>query len=75
MEQYPAIAFIVKHGKALTLVIALPPPLVIGLLLHAVGFHWLWSALALAVLPLTYLIARSYVELVAIIADMLLPKY
>lgn len=74
MEQYPAIAFIVKHGRLLTWVIALLPLLVIALLLHAAGFHWLWSALALAALPLTYLIARSYVELVAIIADMLLPK-
>jgi hypothetical protein len=74
MEQYPAIAFIVKHGKSLTLVIALLPLLVIGLLLPAAGFHWLWSALALAMVPLTYLVARSYVELVAIIADMLLPK-
>ena len=35
MEHYPAIAFIVKHGDPLTLVIALLPPLVIGLLLHA----------------------------------------
>lgn len=74
MEQYPAIAFIVTHGKPLTLIIALPPPLVIGLLLHEAGCHWSRSALARAVLPLTYRIARSYVELVAIITDMLLPK-
>lgn len=74
MEQYPAVAFIVKHGKPLTLIIALLPPFVIALLLHAAGFHWMWAALALATLPLTYLIARSYVELVAIVADMLLPK-
>jgi len=74
MEQYPAVAFIVKHGKPLALIIALLPPPIIGLLLHVAGFHWMWSAFALALLPLTYLIARSYVELVAIVADMLLPK-
>ncbi len=74
MEQDPAVAFIAKHGRPLTLIIALLPPLVIALLLDAAGFHRMWSALALATLPLTYLIARSYVELVAIVADMLLSK-
>jgi hypothetical protein len=74
MEQYPAVAFIVRHGKPLALVLSLLPPIVIALVLHATGFAWICSALALALLPLTYLIARSYVELVAIIADMLLPK-
>jgi hypothetical protein len=74
MDQYPAVAFIVKHGRPLALTIALLPPVAVALLLHAAGFHWLWSLLALALLPLTYLVARSYVELVAIVADMLLPK-
>ena len=74
MEQYPAVAFIVKHAKPLALLISLLPPIGIALLLHAAGFHWGWSAAALVLLPLTYLIARSYVELVTLIADMLLPK-
>lgn len=74
MEQYPAVAFIVKHAKPLALGLSLLPPVAIALLLHAAGFHWSWSVLALALLPLTYLLARSYVELVTLIADMLLPK-
>jgi hypothetical protein len=74
MEQYPAVAFVVKHASVLAIVIALVPPVGLALLLHAAGFHWAWSALAIVLLPLTYLIARSYVELVSIIADMLLPK-
>jgi hypothetical protein len=74
MEQYPAVAFIVRHGKPLALALSLLPPVVIALVLHAAGFAWMWSVLGLVLLPLTYLIARSYVELVAIIADMLLPK-
>jgi len=74
VDQYPAVAFIVRHAKVLAIVISLLPPTGIALLLHAAGFHWGWSALALALLPLTYLVARSYVELVTIIADMLLPK-
>ena len=74
MEEYPAVAFIVRNGKPLALALSLLPPVVIALVLHAAGFTWVWSALALALLPLTYLMARSYVELVTIIADMLLPK-
>ena len=74
MEQYPAVAFIVKHAKPLAWVVSLLPPVAISLLLHAAGFQWGWSLLALGLLPFTYLIARSYVELVTIIADMLLPK-
>jgi hypothetical protein len=74
MEQYPAVALIVRHGKSLALALSLLPPVVLALVLHAAGFAWPWSVLAFALLPLTYLIARSYVELVTIIADMLLPK-
>jgi hypothetical protein len=74
MEHYPAVAFVVKHAKPLAFLLSLLPPVVIALVLHAAGFAWTWSVLALALLPLTYLIARSYVELVTIIADMLLPK-
>jgi len=75
MNQYPAVAFIVKHAKPLTFGIALSPALLIALLVFATNAHWLWLVLALGVLPLSYLIASSYVELIAIIADMLLPKY
>jgi hypothetical protein len=74
MDRYPAVAFIVRHARALAVVISLVPPVGLALLLHAAGFHWVWSAFAFALLPLTYLVARSYVEMVTIIADMLLPK-
>jgi hypothetical protein len=74
MEQYPAVAFIVKHAKPLAVVISLLPPVALSLLLHAAGFDWGWSLLPVLLLPFTYLIARSYVELVTIISDMLLPK-
>lgn len=74
MEQYPAVGFIVRHAKVLAMIMSVLPPVAIALLLHAAGFHWVWSALGLALLPLTYLLARSYVEMVTLIADMLLPK-
>jgi hypothetical protein len=73
MDQYPTIKLIVEKGDALAVAIGLLP--VFGsALLVAYGLHWLLlpgGAVASAVL---YLLMRSYVELVRVIADMLLPK-
>jgi len=73
MDQYPTIKLIVERGNALALVVGVLP-LLGGLVLMALGTHWvavLAGAVASAVL---YLLMRSYVELVRVIADMLLPK-
>lgn len=74
MEQYPAVAFVVKYGKQLALLCGLLPPLIACLALYAANAHWLWSLLALATMPITYLMAKTAVEMVAVVADMLLPK-
>lgn len=73
MDQYPTIKLIVERGNALALVVGLLP-LLGSLVLLALGTHWvavLAGAVASAVL---YFLMRSYVELVRVIADMLLPK-
>ncbi len=74
MNEYPAIAFIVKHGKLLALVAGVLPPIFIAALMQAVGLHWIWSLLIVAGAPLCYLCARGAVEMVMVLADMLLPK-
>ena len=74
MENYPAIAFIVKYGKTLAIVVGVLPPILLGQLLFAIGLHWGWSLLMLALIPLAYLVARGGIELVMVVADMLLPK-
>ena len=38
------------------------------------GAHWLVLLAAVLAAPVVYVLLKSYVELVAIIADMLLPK-
>lgn len=70
---YPAIAFIVKWGGFLA------PLLSVACLLAAISMWWfdgrLFTALAFGLgAPLVYLAVRSYVELVRVMADMLLPK-
>ena len=72
-KAYPAIAFIVKHGGFLA------PLLSAASLLAAACLWWFEgrAVIALAfvlVAPVVYLAVRSYVELVRIMADMLLPK-
>ncbi len=74
MENYPAIAFIIRHSKPLSLVLGIAPTVLLALLLNAGGFHWLWSIVVLAGVPLTYLLARGAIEMVTVVADMLLPK-
>ena len=73
MDQYPTIKFIVEKGDALALVIGLLPLLGAALLV-AFGFHWLLLPAGAVAAAVVYLLMRSYVELVRVIADMLLPK-
>lgn len=72
-KAYPAITFIVKHGGFLA-------PLLSAAVLLAAACLWWFDGRALVALalvlaaPLVHLAVRSYVELVRIMADMLLPK-
>lgn len=73
LPRYPTVQFLVKHGNRFALTLAL---LVI---LFGIALSWLntsWIILAGGVVggAVLYVILRSYVELVQIIADMLLPK-
>ena len=74
MDQYPAISYIVKHGKVLAAIAGIAPLVFIAALLLFAGFHWLWSVTIIAAIPVSYLFARAAVELVIVISDMLLPK-
>ena len=73
LPRYPTVEFLVKHGPKFAIALGILP------LLCALALAWylqMWilvpgGAIAGAIL---FVIARSYVELVQIIADMLLPK-
>jgi len=73
MDQYPTIKFIVERGNVLAAVIALLP-LVGAVTLFGFGVHWLILTAGIVAAAVVYLLMRSYVELVRVIADMLLPK-
>lgn len=73
VDQYPTIKFIVERGNVLALVIGLLP-LLGGLVLAGLGIHWIAIVAGAVTAGVVYFLMRSYVELVRVIADMLLPK-
>jgi hypothetical protein len=73
MTQYPVVALLLKHGAWLAIVAAAMPVL-FALVAMLAGAHWLVLLAAVLAAPVVYVLLKSYVELVAIIADMLLPK-
>jgi hypothetical protein len=73
MDQYPTIRFIVERGDVLAIAIGLLP-LLGALALVALGVHWFALAAGLVASAVVYFLMRSYVELVRVIADMLVPK-
>lgn len=73
MDQYPMIKLIVERGNLIAIVLGVLP-LAGAIALVALGVHW-FALIAGAVSGLVvYFLMRSYVELVRVIADMLLPK-
>lgn len=73
-RRYPALSFIVRHGAALAIGAACLP--LVGTLWAIVAMpHWIvaLSAGGVAASALTFLLARSYIELVDVIVEMLLP--
>jgi hypothetical protein len=74
MENYPAIAILVKHGKLLAALVAVLP--VLGALCAVGGFglHWAWMAVGIVAGALAGFLVKVMVELTVIITDMLLPK-
>ena len=70
---FPALHFLVRHGNALALLLALCAPCG-GVLLWARGGSPGLLIAGACGGAFLYLIMRSYVDLVRIIVDMLLPK-
>jgi len=70
---FPALTLLVKHGGMLA------PLLALGCIFVALYYFLNGAPLDVLVLgigasPLVYLLVKSYVELVRVMADMLLPK-
>jgi hypothetical protein len=74
MENYPAIAILVRYGKVLAAGVALVPVLAALCAVVTLGVHWGWVAAGVAAGALVGLLFKALVELTVIITDMLLPK-
>jgi len=73
MNDYPMLHFLMRWGKLAAACLALS--VLIGGLWAAISSgQWLWAATGVAVAVVGYGFALSYVELVRVIVDMLLPK-
>lgn len=73
MENYPAVAFIVKFGTWLALLVA-AAPVAAAACAVGLGAHWAWLPVGLGVGLLGGLLMKTMVEITTIITDMLLPK-
>jgi len=73
VDPYPTIKLIVERGNLLAIVIGLLP-LVGALVLAAFGIHWLVVIAGAVASAVVYFLMRSYVELVRVMADLLIPK-
>ena len=73
MENYSTVRFLVRYGNYVAIALS-SLPTVIGFCLLLSGYHWLFLAGGAAATAVVYLFLKSYVEIVCIIADMLLPK-
>lgn len=74
MESYPAVAFIVRFGTWLALLVAAAPVAAAVCAVFGLGAHWAWVLAGLVAGALGGLLVKAMAELVTIITDMLLPK-
>jgi len=74
MDQYPTIRLIIERGNLLAVVIALLP--LCAAIAATAGIAWHWLALGAGLISgaIIYLLLKSYVELVRVMADMLIPR-
>lgn len=73
MNRYPTIKFLVERGNAVALVVGLLP-LLGGLVLAGFGLHWIVIVAGVVAACVLYVLMRSYIELVRVISDMLIPS-
>jgi hypothetical protein len=73
MENYPTIALILKWGEPLSAVLAALLPLG-ALLLVLQGASWLVLVAGIVAGGVAYGLLRSYVEVLRVIADTLIPR-
>lgn len=74
MDPYPTLRIIAEKGNLIAIVVGLLP--VLAALAIGVAFMWHWLILAAGVIlgGLLFGLTKSYVELVRVIADVMIPR-
>jgi len=70
---YPALNFLVRYGDWVAIVVGVVPVL-LGGIASGMGMSIMFGIAGLVAGAFLYLMMRSFVELVRVIVDMLLPK-
>jgi hypothetical protein len=73
MADYPTLRFLEKHGGWLAIAVGAVAFLA-GIVATALGASLWWLLAAAVTGGLLFLLVRSYVELIRLMTDMLLPK-
>ncbi len=73
MSDYPMLRLIERYGGWLAVLLALFLPAA-GVWALVLGWHWGWMLGGLGAGIVAFVLLRSYVELVRVMIDMLLPK-
>ena len=73
MTDYPTLRFLEKHGGWLAIAVGLAA-LLAGIAAPALGASPWWLLAGTVAGALLFLLARSYIELIRLMTDMLLPK-
>jgi amino acid transporter len=73
MADYPTLRFLEKHGGWLAIAVGVAA-LLAGIVAAALGASPWWLLAGAIAGGLLFLLARSYVELIRLMSDMLLPK-
>ncbi len=72
-KAYPVVRLLVKHGSALAIAVGAAIAIA-GVWAAVAGFGWAWALAGVLTGAFAGLMLRSYVEVVRLITDMLLPR-
>jgi hypothetical protein len=73
MSQYPVLTFLERHGGWIAAGVGVTP-FVAAVIAVALGANLWWLAAGLLGALVLFVAARSYVELIRLMTDMLMPK-
>lgn len=74
MDQYPTLKVIAEKGNIIAIIVGLLPVLAAVAIGFSLMWHWLILVSGLVAGALLFGLTKSYVELVRVIADVMIPR-